>query len=172
MAPISQVGAIPVFVDADVTTGNVCSDQLEEAFTEGKTKAVMLAHALGIPFNLDKVLDFCRRHDLWLIEDNCDALGSTYSMPKEKALELGFSEDSPNVKKISGYITRYTGTWGDISTQSFYPPHHITMGEGGAINFPKGNFLKRFLRAFEIGGETVGVLVVKTTHAIKGLTGN
>ncbi len=152
VAPISQVGAIPVFVDADVTTGNVCTDQLEEAFTEGKTKAVMLAHALGIPFNLEKVLDFCRRHDLWLIEDNCDALGSTYSMPKEKALELGFSEDSPNVKKISGYITRYTGTWGDISTQSFYPPHHITMGEGGAINFTKGNFLKKISESFRDWG--------------------
>lgn len=106
VAPIVQYGAVPVFVDMDLTYANVDVTQLELALSP-KTKAVMIAHTLGNPFNLRAVKEFCDKHNLWLIEDNCDALGSTY-------------EGKP------------TGTWGDIGTSSFYPPHHMTMGEGGA----------------------------------------
>ena len=81
VAPIVQVGAVPVFIDADPITGNARCDQLEKAYRQGKTKAVMMAHALGNPFDLKKTLSFCRKYDLWLIEDNCDALGCSYSMP-------------------------------------------------------------------------------------------
>jgi CDP-6-deoxy-D-xylo-4-hexulose-3-dehydrase len=105
--PILQFGAVPVFVDVDLATLNIDASQLEAAVT-GKTKAVMLAHALGNPFNLDAVTDLCKRHGLWLVEDCCDALGSTYR-------------------------GRMVGTFGDIATLSFYPAHHITMGEGGAV---------------------------------------
>ena len=90
-----------------------------------KTKAIVLAHALGNPFNLLEVLKFCRNNDLWLIEDNCDALGCTYSMPKDIANDLGFTKNSPGLEGDPNKITRWTGTWGDISTQSFYPPHHL-----------------------------------------------
>ena len=107
VAPIVQYGAIPVFVDMDLKYANIDVTQLELAISK-KTKAVMIAHTLGNPFNLKVVKDFCDKNNLWLIEDNCDALGSTY----EK---------------------KYTGTWGDIGTSSFYPPHHMTMGEGGAV---------------------------------------
>jgi len=107
IAPMVQYGAIPVFVDVNPRTLNVDVGQLELA-RGPKTKAVMLAHTLGNPFDLDAVSAFCRQHNLWLIEDNCDALGATYK-------------------------GRYTGTFGDIATSSFYPPHHITMGEGGAV---------------------------------------
>lgn len=110
--PILQYGAVPVFVDVTVPQYNVDVTKLEDAYTPGKTKAVMLAHTLGNPFDIKAVLDFCKEHELWLIEDNCDALGSTYT--------------------IDG-VTKYTGTWGDIGTSSFYPPHHMTMGEGGAV---------------------------------------
>ena len=89
VAPIVQVGAIPVFIDADPVTGNACCEQLESAFCKGKTKAVMMAHALGNPFDLATTLAFCRQYGLWLVEDNCDALGSTYSMPS-LAESLGF----------------------------------------------------------------------------------
>jgi CDP-6-deoxy-D-xylo-4-hexulose-3-dehydrase len=106
VAPIVQYGAVPVFVDMDLTYANVDVSQLELALSS-KTKAIMIAHSLGNPFNLRAVKEFCNKHNLWLIEDNCDALGSTY-------------EGKP------------TGTWGDIGTSSFYPPHHMTMGEGGA----------------------------------------
>ena len=106
VAPIVQYGAVPVFVDMDLTHANVDVTQLELALSP-KTKAIMIAHSLGNPFNLRAVKEFCDKHNLWLIEDNCDALGSTY-------------EGKP------------TGTWGDIGTSSFYPPHHMTMGEGGA----------------------------------------
>ena len=92
---------------------------LEEAYVAGKTKAVMIAHTLGNPFNIAAVLGFCRKYDLWLIEDNCDALGSTYSMPIALAKSLGITENSPGIPKDSTHITRYTGTWGDLSTQSF-----------------------------------------------------
>lgn len=107
VSPIVQYGAVPVFVDVDASTANVDPSKLEEAFSE-RTQAVMLAHTLGNPFPLRAVREFCDRHGLWLIEDNCDALGSRYE-------------------------GRLTGTWGDIGTSSFYPPHHMTTGEGGAV---------------------------------------
>jgi len=106
VAPIVQYGAVPVFVDMELTHFNIDVTQLEFALSP-KTKAVMIAHTLGNPFNIKAVKAFCDKHNLWLIEDNCDALGSTY-------------DNKP------------TGTWGDIGTSSFYPPHHMTMGEGGA----------------------------------------
>ena len=134
VAPILQIGAKPVFIDADVITGNANCEELEKAYKKGKTKAVMMAHALGNPFNISKTLEFCRKYDLWLIEDNCDALGCTYSMPKDLANKLGFNKNSPGLDAGKDKIIRWTGTWGDISTQSFYPPHHLTMGEGGAVN--------------------------------------
>ena len=134
VGPIIQVGAVPVFIDADPITGNARCEQLEEAYTAGKTKAVMMAHALGNPFDLAATLAFCRKYNLWLIEDNCDALGCSYSMPRELAKNLGITENSPGLDEGPDRISRWTGTWGDISTQSFYPPHHITMGEGGAVN--------------------------------------
>ena len=93
VAPIIQCGAVPVFIDAKVHTGNADCSFLEAAFSPGKTKAVMMAHALGNPFELVSVLDFCRRHDLWLIEDNCDALGCTYTLPIEKAKSLGLNHN-------------------------------------------------------------------------------
>jgi len=105
--PIVQFGAVPVFVDVDINTHNVNADLIEAAITP-KTKAIMLAHALGNPFNLEKVTDICKKHNLWLIEDTCDALGAEY-----------------NGQKV--------GTFGDIGTLSFYPAHHMTMGEGGAV---------------------------------------
>jgi CDP-6-deoxy-D-xylo-4-hexulose-3-dehydrase len=105
--PIIQFGAIPVFVDVDIKTHNVNADLIEAAITP-KTKAIMLAHALGNPFNLKKVLDLCKKYNLWLVEDTCDALGAEYEGQK-------------------------CGTFGDIGTLSFYPAHHMTMGEGGAV---------------------------------------
>ena len=118
VAPIVQYGAIPVFVDMDLKYANIDVGQLELAISK-KTKAVMIAHTLGNPFNLKVVKDFCDKNNLWLIEDNCDALGSTY----EK---------------------KYTGTWGDIGTSSFYPPHHMTMGEGGAV-YTNNSLLKKII---------------------------
>jgi CDP-6-deoxy-D-xylo-4-hexulose-3-dehydrase len=152
VAPILQNGAVPVFIDNDPATGNIRAEQLESAFSPGKTKAVMIAHALGNPFDVTSVLEFCRRHDLWLIEDNCDALGCTYSMPIEKAKELGITENSPGIPENGTHITRYTGTWGDISTQSFYPPHHLTMGEGGAVNIVFRPPLKTYAESFRDWG--------------------
>ena len=111
VAPILQYGAVPVFVDVTVPQYNIDVTQLENALSP-KTKAVMLAHTLGNPFDLKTVKSFCEKHNLWLIEDNCDALGTQYT--------------------IDG-VTKYTGTWGDIGTSSFYPPHHMTMGEGGCV---------------------------------------
>lgn len=111
VTPIIQYGAIPVFVDVALPGFDIDVNQLEAAYSS-KTKAVMMAHSLGNPFNLKAVLAFCEKHNLWLIEDNCDALGSEYT--------------------IDG-ITKKTGTWGHIGTSSFYPPHHMTMGEGGAV---------------------------------------
>ena len=111
VAPILQYGAVPVFVDVTVPQYNIDITKLEDAISD-KTKAVMIAHTLGNPVDLKHVKEFCTRHGLWLIEDNCDALGSQYT--------------------ING-VTKYTGTWGDIATSSFYPPHHITMGEGGCV---------------------------------------
>jgi CDP-6-deoxy-D-xylo-4-hexulose-3-dehydrase len=107
VAPILQYGAVPVFIDVELETANADVSQLEQALSP-KTKAVMLAHTLGNPFDVHAIKAFCQKHNLWLIEDNCDALGS----------------------QINGQLT---GTFGDIGTSSFYPPHHMTMGEGGAV---------------------------------------
>lgn len=152
VAPIIQLGAVAVFIDNDPATGNVRPEQLEAAFVPGKTKAVMIAHALGNPFDLGAVLEFCRRHDLWLVEDNCDALGCTYSMPESRARALGITENSPGIPSDGVSITRYTGTWGDLSTQSFYPPHHLTMGEGGAVNIISRPPLKTYAESFRDWG--------------------
>ena len=111
VTPCIQYGAVPVFVDMTIPEYNIDATQLEAALSP-KTKAVMIAHSLGNPFDLQAVKDFCDRHGLWLVEDNCDALGSTYL--------------------IDG-VERKTGTIGHIGTSSFYPPHHMTMGEGGAV---------------------------------------
>jgi CDP-6-deoxy-D-xylo-4-hexulose-3-dehydrase len=142
VAPIIQNGCVPVFLDNDPTTGNINCDHLEEAYVEGKTKAVMLAHTLGNPFDLGRIVEFCKRKNLWLIEDNCDALGCSYSMPIDLAENLGFKKDSPGLTQPNS-VTKWTGTWGDLSTQSFYPPHHLTMGEGGAVNISGSLKLKR-----------------------------
>lgn len=111
VAPIIQYGAVPVFVDVGIPQYNIAVRQLEQAYSQ-KTKAVMIAHTLGNPFSVREVAEFCKEHHLWLVEDNCDALGSQYT---------------------TGTETKYTGTFGDIGTSSFYPPHHMTMGEGGCV---------------------------------------
>lgn len=111
VAPVIQYGAIPVFVDVTIPQYNIDASMLEQALSD-KTKAVMVAHTLGNPFNLKDVKAFCEKHNLWLVEDNCDALGSKYTIDGEE---------------------KFTGTIGDIGTSSFYPPHHMTMGEGGAV---------------------------------------
>ena len=152
VAPILQVGAVPVFIDADPITGNAKCEQLERAYSKGKTKAVMMAHALGNPFDIAKTLEFCRKYNLWLIEDNCDALGCSYSMPRVLAEKLGFSENSPGLNEGPDRVARWTGTWGDISTQSFYPPHHLTMGEGGAVNIVRDQKLKMIGESFRDWG--------------------
>ncbi|MBE6927272.1 MAG: lipopolysaccharide biosynthesis protein RfbH [Ruminococcaceae bacterium] len=129
VTPILQYGAIPVFVDVTIPQYNIDVTKLEAALSN-KTKAVMIAHTLGNPFDLSNVRAFCQKHNLWLIEDNCDALGSEYTIDGE---------------------TRFTGTWGDIGTSSFYPPHHMTMGEGGCVytNDPK---LHRLLLSYRDWG--------------------
>ena len=152
VAPIVQVGAVPVFIDADPITGNARCGQLEAAYSPGKTKAVMMAHALGNPFDLAVTLAFCRKYNLWLVEDNCDALGCSYSMPRELAESLGFSQNSPGLDEGPDRVIRWTGTWGDISTQSFYPPHHLTMGEGGAVNIVRDALLKVIAKSFRDWG--------------------
>lgn len=111
VAPVIQYGAVPVFVDVTIPQYNINADMLEEALSD-KTKAIMVAHTLGNPFDLESVKQFCDTHNLWLIEDNCDSLGSKYVVRGEE---------------------KFTGTIGDIGTSSFYPPHHMTMGEGGAV---------------------------------------
>jgi CDP-6-deoxy-D-xylo-4-hexulose-3-dehydrase len=123
--PIIQFGAIPVFVDVDLATHNIDASKIEAAISP-KTKAIMLAHSLGNPFNLDIVVGLCKKHRLWLIEDCCDALGSTYKGQK-------------------------VGTFGDIATLSFYPAHHITMGEGGAV-FTNNSELKQIAESFRDWG--------------------
>ncbi|MEY4353982.1 MAG: hypothetical protein RLZZ609_2223 [Cyanobacteriota bacterium] len=152
VTPILQNGCIPVFIDNDPITGNLRGDQLELAYVPGKTKAVMAAHALGNPFDLGVVLAFCQRHDLWLIEDNCDALGCSYSMPRSLAESLGFTSNSPGLDEGPDRVVRWTGTWGDLSTQSFYPPHHLTMGEGGSVNIVRSALLKRIVESFRDWG--------------------
>lgn len=111
VTPMIQYGAVPVFVDVTIPQYNIDVEQMEKALSE-KTKAVMLAHTLGNPFDLKRVRAFCDQHGLWLVEDNCDALGSRYTLDGEE---------------------KFTGTIGDLGTSSFYPPHHMTMGEGGAV---------------------------------------
>lgn len=129
VAPIVQFGAIPVFVDVTLPSYNIDVSQLEKAYSE-KTKAVMVAHTLGNPFDLQEVKDFCDKYNLWLIEDNCDALGSKYCYHGE---------------------WKYTGTIGHIGTSSFYPPHHMTMGEGGAV-YTNDIQLKRLIESFRDWG--------------------
>jgi len=152
VSPILQNGCVPVFIDNDPISSNLRVDQLEAAYCPGKTKAVMVAHALGNPFDLAAVLAFCRKYNLWLIEDNCDALGCSYSMPRGQAELLGFTENSPGLDEGPDRVVRWTGTWGDISTQSFYPPHHLTMGEGGSVNIVRSAKLKRVAESFRDWG--------------------
>ena len=129
VTPVIQYGAVPVFVDVTVPQYNIDVTRLEEAYSD-KTKAVMIAVTLGNPFNIAAVKEFCDKHDLWLVEDNCDALGTEYTMNGE---------------------TRYTGTWGDIATSSFYPPHHMTMGEGGCV-YTNNALLHRLILSFRDWG--------------------
>lgn len=129
VAPILQYGAVPVFVDVTIPQYNIDCNQLEAARSD-KTKAVMIAHTLGNPFDLQQVKAFCDQYNLWLIEDNCDALGSKYFYNGE---------------------WRYTGTIGHIGTSSFYPPHHMTMGEGGAV-YTNDVQLKRIIESFRDWG--------------------
>lgn len=129
IAPVLQYGAVPVFVDVDIPSYNIDIDMLEAALSN-KTKAVLLAHTLGNAFNLKEVSSFCQAHNLWLIEDNCDALGAEYTI---------------------GEITRKTGTIGDIGCSSFYPAHHMTMGEGGAV-YTKNPLLNRLIKSFRDWG--------------------
>lgn len=129
VAPVIQYGAVPVFVDVAIPQYNIDANLLEQAVSE-KTKAVMLAHTLGNPFDLKAVKDFCDRHNLWLIEDNCDALGSRYTIDGE---------------------SRLTGTIGDIGTSSFYPPHHMTMGEGGCV-YTNNPLLNKLIKSYRDWG--------------------
>jgi len=160
VAPIIQCGAVPVFIDAKVQTGNADCSLLEAAYSPGKTKAVMMAHALGNPFELATVLEFCQRNDLWLIEDNCDALGCTYSLPLELAKSIGLNHlikiaekgEHSIIRIEDGMLTAPTGSFGDISTQSFYPPHHLTMGEGGSVNIIRRASLKSYAESFRDWG--------------------
>lgn len=129
VTPIIQYGAVPVFVDVTIPQYNIDISQLDNALSK-KTKAVMIAHTLGNPFDLKAVKDFCDKNKLWLIEDNCDALGSKYS--------------------VDG-VERFTGTVGDIGTSSFYPPHHMTMGEGGAV-YTDNPILNKIIRSLRDWG--------------------
>lgn len=129
VAPIIQYGAIPVFVDVTIPQYNIDVSMMEKALSD-KTKAVMIAHTLGNPFDLSKIKEFCDKNNLWLIEDNCDALGSKYTINGEE---------------------KFTGTIGDIGTSSFYPPHHITMGEGGAV-YTNNAILNKIIRSFRDWG--------------------
>ncbi len=129
VAPAIQYGVIPVFIDVTIPQYNMDVSMLEEALSE-KTKVVMAAHTMGNPFDLAAVRAFCDKHGLWLIEDNCDALGSKYTISGEE---------------------RLTGTIGDIGTSSFYPPHHMTMGEGGAV-YTDNALLNKCIRSFRDWG--------------------
>lgn len=129
VTPVLNYGAVPVFVDVTVPQYNIDVAKLEGALS-GKTKAVMIAHTLGNPFDLKAVKAFCDEHGLWLVEDNCDALGTKYTIDGEE---------------------RFTGTWGDIGTSSFYPPHHMTMGEGGCV-YTDNPLLHRLILSFRDWG--------------------
>jgi CDP-6-deoxy-D-xylo-4-hexulose-3-dehydrase len=129
VAPVIQYGAVPVFVDVTIPQYNIDINMLEAAISD-RTKAVMIAHTLGNPFDIKAVSVFCKKHNLWLVEDNCDALGSTYTLEGKTGL---------------------TGTFGDIGTSSFYPPHHMTMGEGGAV-YTNNALLHKCVRSFRDWG--------------------
>ncbi len=129
VTPIIQYGAVPVFVDVTIGQYNIDVTKLEDALSD-KTKAVMIAHTLGNPFDLKSVKAFCDKHNLWLVEDNCDALGSKYTLDGKEY---------------------FTGTVGDIGTSSFYPPHHMTMGEGGAV-YTDDPLLNKCIRSFRDWG--------------------
>ncbi len=186
VAPILQNKLVPVFLDNDPITGNADLSRLEEAYVPGKTKAVMMAHTLGNPFDLATVCEFCHKHELWLIEDNCDALGCTYTLPLEKAKAIGLQhlikqavrvdsssssssgekDDSNSNSKLEltpatihkdsnselELLTAPTGAFGHLSTQSFYPPHHLTMGEGGSINIIRKAGLRIYVESFRDWG--------------------
>ncbi len=129
VTPVLQYGAVPVFVDVTVPQYNIDVTKLENALSD-KTKAVMIAHTLGNPFDLRAIKAFCDKHNLWLVEDNCDALGTKYTIDGE---------------------TKFSGTWGDIGTSSFYPPHHMTMGEGGAV-YTNNPLLNRLILSYRDWG--------------------
>lgn len=129
VTPLIQFGAIPVFVDVTIPQYNIDTSMLEQAYSE-KTRAVMVAHTLGNPYDLAAVKEFCDRRGLWLVEDNCDALGSRYTLDGQE---------------------RFTGTVGDIGTSSFYPPHHMTMGEGGAV-YTSNPLLNKIIRSLRDWG--------------------
>ena len=129
VTPVIQYGAVPVFIDVTIPQYNIDVKMLEKAYSP-KTKAIILAHTLGNPFNLKAVKEFCEKYNLWLIEDNCDALGSQYTIDGE---------------------VRFTGTWGDIGTSSFYPPHHMTMGEGGCV-YTNNPLLHRLILSYRDWG--------------------
>lgn len=129
VTPVLQYGAVPVFVDVTIPQYNIDVKMLEKALSS-KTKAVMIAHTLGNPFDLGEVKAFCDKHNLWLVEDNCDALGSKYNINGEE---------------------KFTGTIGDIGTSSFYPPHHMTMGEGGAV-YTDNALLNKIIKSFRDWG--------------------
>ena len=129
VSPIINYGAVPVFVDVTIPQYNIDVTKLEAAISE-KTKAVMIAHTLGNPFDLKAVKEFCDKHNLWLVEDNCDALGSLYTIDGEE---------------------KFTGSIGDIGTSSFYPPHHMTMGQGGAV-YTKNPLLHKIIRSMRDWG--------------------
>jgi CDP-6-deoxy-D-xylo-4-hexulose-3-dehydrase len=129
VTPIIQYGAVPVFVDVTIPQYNIDVTLLEKAYSP-KIKAVMIAHTLGNPFDIKAISEFCNKHNLWLVEDNCDALGSRYTMDG---------------------VTKLTGTWGDIGTSSFYPPHHMTMDEGGAV-YTSNPLLHKIVRSLRDWG--------------------
>ena len=133
VTPAIQYGAVPVFVDVTIPQYNIDADMLERALSE-RTKAVVIAHTLGNPFDLNAVKAFCDAHKLWLVEDNCDALGSRYT-----------------VREAGKEREQFTGTIGDIGTSSFYPPHHMTMGEGGAV-YTRNPLLNKIIRSFRDWG--------------------
>ncbi len=147
VTPAIQYGAVPVFVDVTVPQYNIDVTKLEAALSP-KTKAVMIAHTLGNPFDLSAVKAFCDAHNLWLVEDNCDALGTQYTINGE---------------------TRFTGTWGDIGTSSFYPPHHMTMGEGGCV-YTNNPLLNRLILSSATGAATASAPPAMITSAATALT--
>ena len=129
VTPMLQYGAVPVFVDVTVPQYNIDVTRLKEAYSP-KTKAVMIAHTLGNPFDIKEVKAFCEKQNLWLVEDNCDALGTKYTIDGE---------------------TKFTGSWGDIGTSSFYPPHHMTMGEGGCV-YTDNPLLNKLIKSYRDWG--------------------